>query len=293
MLKSQSTQLACTLLFGPLGLAYISMASAVMLTLLTVVLYFTLLGPVAIVGMWPVAIVLGALAVHLSNVQQRNIGMNLLLTDDRRSEEVKELLAAGARFAAIAVFIGGAAFGVYRYGTSAADKAVDSMAQLAEQTGVSSLFAEADTLQPADDSETTVTPVASVDSATIGVPATQSEAVAIALASGPAPLPSVALPQEQPDVVVLPASSMAPKAAPQRKVRKVPSAPLVKVARRDRFVKQAIANLRSGPGTGHSIVDIARKGDRLVQLARQGNWVQVQLASSDRTAWIFGGLLKR
>jgi len=49
MLKSLSTQFAATLLFGPLGLAYSSVAAAVFLTLLFAVLYFTDLGMLAAV----------------------------------------------------------------------------------------------------------------------------------------------------------------------------------------------------------------------------------------------------
>ena len=78
----------------------------------------------------------------------------------------------------------------------------------------------------------------------------------------------------------------------ERIARMKPTSHLINIARGP-IVDQAIANLRSGPGTGHSIVDIARKGDRLVQLGRQGNWVQVQLGDTEQVAWIFGGLLKR
>ncbi len=297
MLKSQSTQLACTLLFGPLGLAYISMASAVMLTLLTIVLYFTMLGPVAVVGMWPVAMVIGGLAVHLHNVQMRNVGLNLLLTDDRRSEELTQLLSAGARFAAIVLFIGGAVFGVVRYGSTAKDKAVDSVADLAEQTGINELIngVSTETLASAGDLESAPLEYREPASAAPQAPRPQPVEASVEVATGGVvtQVPATAIPLDEREVVLLPASSPAPKSTLRRSLRKLPSDPLVKVKRRDRVVGQAIANLRSGPGTGHSIVDIARKGDRLVQLARQGNWVQVQLADSERIAWIFGGLLKR
>ena len=69
MLKSLSTQFAATLFFGPLGLAYSSMAAAVFLTLVLAVLYFTGLGILAVGLVWPIAIIVGLVFVKLHNDQ--------------------------------------------------------------------------------------------------------------------------------------------------------------------------------------------------------------------------------
>ncbi len=272
-----------------MGLAYISMAVAVLLTLLTVVLYFTLFGPVAVVAMWPVAIVIGAVGVQLHNIQMRNIGVNLLLTTNGSGfAGLGGTLASGARAMAVLVLIGGAALAVYRYGPIAADKAANSVASLAEKSGIKSLF----------DGRAT-------DELAVATAAPESTAVRTAEAESPASVEqSSVVAQVSPvkqtravaradaELILVPASSVKPKAVQKPAARKLPQNPLVSLPKKNRFVDQSVVNLRSGPGTGHSIVDIARRGDRMVQLARQGKWLKVQLADSERTAWIFGGLLK-
>jgi len=79
MLKSLSTQFAATLFFGPLGLAYSSVAAAVFLTLLFAVFYFTELGFAAVLLIWPVSIIAGLVFVKLHNDQIRSSGSSLLL----------------------------------------------------------------------------------------------------------------------------------------------------------------------------------------------------------------------
>ena len=79
MLKSLSTQFAATLFFGPLGVAYSSVAGAVFLTLLFAVFYFTELGLLSVVLIWPVAIIAGLVFVKLHNDQIRSSGSKLLL----------------------------------------------------------------------------------------------------------------------------------------------------------------------------------------------------------------------
>ncbi|MBO8138122.1 MAG: SH3 domain-containing protein [Desulfotomaculum sp.] len=50
-------------------------------------------------------------------------------------------------------------------------------------------------------------------------------------------------------------------------------------------------NLRSGPGTNHTIVGRVYHGDRLTVLGKQGDWYKVR-SSSGQTAWIAGWLIK-
>jgi len=78
MLKSLTTQFAATLFFGPLGLAYSSVAAAVFLTLLFAVIYFTGLGLMAALLIWPIAIITGLVFVKVHNDQIRSSGSRLL-----------------------------------------------------------------------------------------------------------------------------------------------------------------------------------------------------------------------
>jgi hypothetical protein len=50
-------------------------------------------------------------------------------------------------------------------------------------------------------------------------------------------------------------------------------------------------NIRSGPGTGHNIVDSVNRGDRLILLGESGNWFQVRLPNG-KEGWIFNKLVK-
>jgi uncharacterized protein YgiM (DUF1202 family) len=50
-------------------------------------------------------------------------------------------------------------------------------------------------------------------------------------------------------------------------------------------------NIRSGPGTGHSIIGSVKHGDRLVLLGESGNWFQVRLSIGEE-GWVFNKLVK-
>ncbi|MEW6173125.1 MAG: SpoIID/LytB domain-containing protein [Bacillota bacterium] len=57
------------------------------------------------------------------------------------------------------------------------------------------------------------------------------------------------------------------------------------------LVAQDVINLRSGPGTGYSIVGRTTKGQKLISLGKQGDWYKVSL-SGGKSAWIAGWLVK-
>jgi len=50
-------------------------------------------------------------------------------------------------------------------------------------------------------------------------------------------------------------------------------------------------NIRSGPGTGHSVVCSVKRGDRLIFLGESGNWTRVRLPDG-KEGWIFKKLVK-
>ena len=103
MLKSLSTQFAATLFFGPLGLAYSSVAAAVFLTLLLAVLFFTAIGILAIAIIWPVSMVVGVVFVKMHNDGLRQSGSRLLLGPGEESELVSTIGSWGRGLAVLSL----------------------------------------------------------------------------------------------------------------------------------------------------------------------------------------------
>jgi uncharacterized protein YgiM (DUF1202 family) len=52
-----------------------------------------------------------------------------------------------------------------------------------------------------------------------------------------------------------------------------------------------VVNLRAGPGSGDAVLRQVYRDEAAVELARQGNWVQVRLPAHDIVGWIHGSLL--
>lgn len=52
-----------------------------------------------------------------------------------------------------------------------------------------------------------------------------------------------------------------------------------------------VVNLRGGPGSDAAILRQVNRDDQAVELARQGDWVQVRLPDRDTIGWIHGSLL--
>lgn len=348
MLKSQSTQFSLTFFFGPMGLAYVSMASAVLLTLLMIVLYFTLLGPVALLAIWPLSILIGAISVRLHNDHLRHRGANLLLDRNRFAEMAGLLFATGRAVAIIVVLVAGG-LAAYNFGPSAADQAVDSVSDLVEKSGLQDVLdgsrTAGQTAQPlakpgktavaADiqrelkefvavapaakaDRQPQTPPGAGIDEPPAPAPLkldkpqdTSAEtelAVAVAQADTPAtqqtasesaaapaqPLQTARFDDRTP-LKLVPIAKKKQAAVAQRKAVLIEASawPVVNQPLRRQTVKvrQAIVNLRSGPGMEHAIVDTVRRGEALVQFARQGGWTLVELGDAGQTAWVFEELV--
>ena len=52
-----------------------------------------------------------------------------------------------------------------------------------------------------------------------------------------------------------------------------------------------VVNLRAGPGSDAAILRQVNRDDQAVELARQGNWVQVRLPDHEIVGWIHGSLV--
>jgi uncharacterized protein YgiM (DUF1202 family) len=52
------------------------------------------------------------------------------------------------------------------------------------------------------------------------------------------------------------------------------------------WVKPRRANLREGPGTQYAVITPIVKGARLIMMAKQGEWYQVNLRSASINGWI-------
>lgn len=103
MLKSLSTQFAATLFFGPLGLAYSSVAAAVFLTLLLSVLYFTAIGILAVAIIWPISMVVGVVFVKIHNDGMRQSGSRLLLGPGEEGELISTIGSWGRGLAVLSL----------------------------------------------------------------------------------------------------------------------------------------------------------------------------------------------
>jgi len=126
MLKSLSTQFALTLFFGPLGLLYSSVASAVFLSLVLAVLYFTVMGTLAVFLMWPVAIIVGLVFVKMHNDQMRQSGSRLLLGPGEEAYLVSTMGSWGRGFAVLSFLAIGGYLGYWYLGGSTAITTVSS-----------------------------------------------------------------------------------------------------------------------------------------------------------------------
>ena len=58
------------------------------------------------------------------------------------------------------------------------------------------------------------------------------------------------------------------------------------------YVTGSVVNVREGPSTGFPVVTKLKKGHKLVELSREGDWVNIALEETiAKTAWIHASLV--
>ncbi len=265
MLKSLSTQFAAALFFGPLGLAYSSVAGAVFLSLLLAVLYFTELGTLALLIVWPIAIVAGCVFVKLHNDGIRQSGSRLLLAPEE--EEGAFVSAAGSWGRGLAVLAVMAVCGylalVYKPGDrdSSIGQIVDSV-ESTNSTSAASTSTDTATNRTwtSNDVENTV-----VDNTVVSATVTESSSSDLA---------TIIID----DQVVTPVIISTSSGPDDFSVQKL-------------YVDSAVVNLRDGPGTDNSILTQVERGAELNEINRVDGWINVSVPGTGTTGWIFGRLV--
>ena len=70
------------------------------------------------------------------------------------------------------------------------------------------------------------------------------------------------------------------------------SAPVSATPGEIHVVKVAVANLRAGPGTGTKVIERLRRGHRVMEFERRGDWLRVQrMGTVGREGWLHGALV--
>lgn len=281
MLKSLSTQFAATLFFGPLGLAYSSVAAAVFLTLILAVLFFTELSIVAFVVMWPIAIVAGLVMVKLHNDQIRSSGSTLLLGPDDDEENPVSAYGSWGRGVAVLSMLAVGGYLAHWYSTQSENATNRAIAQIASS----------------DRSDTRLTgSVASVIDSTV-VDSDNSQSMSYELSnSGDDSTLAIAktYPIDGNSIAGHSDNTVTVLTSDQQIVEPViigtSSEPAVLSANL-LYVKSEMVNLREGPGTNFSILDQVVLGDELLEMERAGSWIRVSATESGALGWIFSRLV--
>jgi hypothetical protein len=282
MLKSFSTQLAATAFFGPVGLAYTSMATAVLFTLILAVLYFTGFGALAILVIWPLSIVVGVLYVKFHNDRVRQSGNSLLLGPGY-DDGMVSAIGSWARGAAVLVVICALAYLAYRFlpennGVVVPGRIVDASSTSGT---VASKGAEINSGDNAIVRTETGTNTSSSD----------SDTSANGAIDGDSSVPVITLPsREIPKVVV---DSSGDSTVAQQGVGESGVGETDIVTQSILYVDREVVNLRQGPGTQYAIVTQLDRNEALYEFARDGDWVNIETESGNYAGWIHGNLVRR
>ena len=282
MLKSFSTQLAATAFFGPVGLAYTSMATAVLFTLILAVLYFTGFGALAILVIWPVSIVTGVLYVKFHNDRIRQSGNSLLLGPGYDNGMVSAI-GSWARGAAVLAVICGLGYLAYRF--LPADDQVVVPGRIVDASSTSDVGStNADASANGDNAIVRTEP--DTDNVTSG-----TETAAAGTAGGNSSVPVITLPnREIPKVVV---DSSGESTVAQQGVGESGVGDTDIVTQSILYVDREVVNLRQGPGTQYAIVTQLDRNEALYEFARDGDWVNIETESGNYAGWIHGNLVRR
>ncbi len=276
MLKSLSTQIAATLFFGPIGLAYTSMAAAVFMTLVLAVLFFSELGILSLFVVWPLSMLVGMVFVKLHNDQVRSSGSRLLLGP---GDDFEPMSAAGSWTRALAVLslilVGG--FALFLYMPKGGSDIGSSIGRIVSPSPAS---AESNTdLNTALVTDTVVAPSAQdVDSTPAVIAANANQD------NGDDNFAVIALPEREVATVVI---------DPEGNVAQGEVDSALNSGRPQLTVDATLVNLRRGPGTGFDIVTQLQSGEQLFEFARDGNWINVEIADSGETGWIYSQLVRQ
>jgi hypothetical protein len=276
MLKSFSTQLAATAFFGPIGLAYTSMATAVLFTLILAVLYFTGFGVLAILVIWPVSIVTGVLYVKFHNDRIRQSGNRLLLGP---GDEDGLVSAVGSWVRGVAVLALICAAGYMAYIVLPGGDQASVPGRIVDASSAGSL-ASGDVQSTTQSDTNTITRstgdtnvIASTDSGT-------DSSTVITLPS-----------REIPTVVV--ESDGSSTTTSQAGLGESGVGESTAISQPVLYVDREVVNLRQGPGTEYAIVTQLDRNESLVEFARDGVWVNVETESGSYVGWIHGNLIRR
>ncbi len=263
MLKSLSTQFAATLFFGPLGLAYSSVAAAVFLTLVLAVLVFTEIGILAVALIWPISIVVGLIFVKLHNDGMRSSGSRLLLGPGEEPGLVSALGSWGRGLAALALIFT-AGYLVYLYLPSDLQGG-NSLGRIVDADGSSKSALSSNTIV-SDNPD-------SAETAVIAANSKSNDNFAV-----------IALPQREVATVVLDSNGSVVSGEVQQ--------PGIVNGQSQLTVRSSVVNIRQGPGTNFPIVTQVEQGDKLIEFARDGQWINVETEASGYTGWIFNTLVQ-
>lgn len=266
MLKSVSTQFAATLFFGPLGLAYCSVAAAVFFTLLLAVLLFTEIGILAVFLIWPLSIIAGLVFVKLHNDGIRSSGSRLLLGPGEEMS-LASTIGAWTRGLAVVALVVTAGYLAYLY----MPKDGDAGGQLGRIVDAQSTESEASLAT----NEVTVGSEQPVNTSAAVIAANSQDSndnFAV-----------IALPQREVTTVVLDSNGEVTSGQTESALNN---------GQPELTVTGAVVNLRQGPGTGFAIITQVEQGDKLFEFARDGQWINVETASTGTSGWIYQTLVQ-
>ncbi len=285
MLKSFSTQLAATAFFGPLGLAYTSMATAVLFTLILVVLYFTGLGPLAILLVWPVSIVTGVLYVKFHNDRIRQSGNSLLLGPGH-DEGLVSAAGSWARGIAVLAIIFGLGFLAYKMLPFGRDE-VTVPGRIVDASSTS------DSEAVTDSATNTITGTGTGTETDNKIIRTEKDEAAVTAANS-SDAPVITLPsREIPKVIVDSDGQATTTISGESGLGESGVGDNSIVAQTELYVDRDVVNLRQGPGTQFAIVTQLDRNEALYEFARDGEWVNIETQSGSYAGWIHGNLVRR
>ncbi len=268
MLKSLSTQFAATLFFGPLGLAYTSVATAVFLTLVLAVLFFTELGVLSLLLIWPLSIIVGLVYVKLQNDQVRSSGSRLLLAPGEEPDFVSSLSSWGRGVAVLGlILVGGYVAYLYLPNGLNNTGSDDSAGQIGRIVPADSATTAGNDTNDTDEQPLNTTVIAANSSDTAG-----NDNFSV-----------IALPQQEVATVIIDSDGT---------VQQGEAGSALNSGQPELTVDASLVNLRRGPGTSFDIVTQLQAGDKLFEFARDGNWINVETATNGYSGWIYNGLVR-